>query len=158
MDQIGERTLLHYPDLNKQFLLETDAIANAMGAVLKQDDKIIGFYSKKFNETELNYSIVEKEILAILRALNHFKTIIFSSRITIKTDNKNLTFNQEQTSRIQRWKLQIEEFDYELEHIPGQKNTIADLLSRLFSIRETEDYEVIAWDKIRQVQESLNDK
>jgi hypothetical protein len=73
--------LLKHPDFSKEFILET-------GATLKQQDEIIGLFSKKFSKTELNYSIVEKEALGIIKALEHFKPIIFNSNILIRTDHK----------------------------------------------------------------------
>ncbi|KAG0435938.1 Transposon Tf2-6 polyprotein [Dictyocoela muelleri] len=101
-----------------------------MGSILIQDDKIVGYYSKKYNAQELNYTTIEKEFLAILKSLIHFKHLIFNTKTIIETDNKNLTFDGNLTKRVQRWKLLIEEFDYELKHIDGSKNSDADVLSR----------------------------
>jgi hypothetical protein len=60
LNKISEQTLLNYPEFNKPFILEKDASDIGIGAVLRQEHKIIGFYSYKLSKSELNYSIVEK--------------------------------------------------------------------------------------------------
>lgn len=69
-DLISESIELTYPDVNKQFTLETDASDFAVGAVLKQEFdgkmKIVGVASRKLNEHEVNYPTHEKELLAIV--------------------------------------------------------------------------------------------
>ncbi|KAG0419853.1 Retrovirus-related Pol polyprotein from transposon gypsy [Dictyocoela roeselum] len=89
-DEIKRQTLLYYPNVHDPFILETDASDRGMGAILKQNEKIVGIYSYKFNKSEENYSVVEKETFAIVKVLHHFKNIIFNSRVTVKTDNRDL--------------------------------------------------------------------
>lgn len=60
-EQINCRKILHYLDIHKEFTLETDASDKGVGAVLKQENKIIGFYSSKLSDCEKNYTVVEKE-------------------------------------------------------------------------------------------------
>lgn len=136
LSEIKQETLLKYPDLNKNFVIETDASDIAMGAVLFQENKIVGLYSSKYGKSEKNYTSMEKETLAIIKAVNHFKPIIFNAKIIIKTDNSNLIFLGDLTNRIQRWKLQLEEYDYSLEYKKGKENVLADTLSRLNLINE----------------------
>lgn len=120
-ETIEQKSKLKYPDFNKDFTLETDACEKAIGAVLKQGDKVICILSKKLNKTEMNYSIVEKEVLAVIKAFIHFKTIIFNSRVNACSDNMNVVNTSEITGRISRWKLLLEEYDYMLTHVPGEK-------------------------------------
>ncbi|KAG0420320.1 Retrovirus-related Pol polyprotein from transposon 17.6 [Dictyocoela roeselum] len=131
---IKEQPLLHYPDFNTPFQLNCDASDNGIGSILLQDNKLIGYYSKKYSPSEVNYTVIEKEVLAILKSLQHFKQIVFNTKIHIYTDNANLLFNGDISRRINRWKLIMEEFNYELHHISGTKNTHADFLSRAFLI------------------------
>ncbi|KAF5140605.1 hypothetical protein G9O61_00g014100 [Vairimorpha ceranae] len=58
-----------------------------IGAALVQVDRIIGYYSKEFTRPELNYTIVEKEYLAMLSSLIHFDSIIRGYYIEIRTDS-----------------------------------------------------------------------
>lgn len=103
--QIKKQTLLNYPDYEKPLKLEVDANEISCGAVLYQKDKVLGIYSAKFNNTESNYTIVEKETLAGVKGIEHFKPIIFNSKIIIYTDNANILAKKSLTKRINRWKL-----------------------------------------------------
>lgn len=100
----------------------------------------------------MNYTTVEKETLAIIKAIKHFKTIIFNSHITIKTDNANLIFNGELTRRIQRWKYQLEEYEYQLEHKKGKNNFLADSLSRISMIKELKHKKIVELEEISKHQ------
>eukprot|EP00477_Mikrocytos_mackini_P002447 GAHX01002736.1.p1 GENE.GAHX01002736.1~~GAHX01002736.1.p1 ORF type:complete len:1367 (-),score=220.68 GAHX01002736.1:80-4180(-) len=136
LNEIKEQTLLHFPDFANPFELTVDASNTGLGGVLYQDNKIIGFFSKKLTETEKNYSIVERETLAILRSIEHFKTIIFSNKIYVHSDNRNLLFAKDLSKRCERWKLQLEEYNLDINHIAGEKNEEADLMSRLMCLKE----------------------
>lgn len=61
-DEIKEQILHHYPDIKRPFTIETDASEHAMGAILKQDNHIVGIYSYKFNKSEENYTVVIRNI------------------------------------------------------------------------------------------------
>ncbi|KRH94574.1 putative pol polyprotein, partial [Pseudoloma neurophilia] len=74
---------------------------------------------------------LKKSFFAIYKALLHFRKTILCSKITIWTDNRNCTFDcKNPVNRINRWKYQLEEFDYKILHIEGNQNTGADHLSR----------------------------
>lgn len=121
-----------YPEPNKEFLLYTDSSAFACGSILMQPHGIIGIYSHKFTETQTNYNIMEKEFLSILLSLRYFKNLIGTSTVKVFTDNRNITTNTSiLSSRMQRWKILLSEFNYVINHIKGVDNNIADLVSRL---------------------------
>ncbi|PNF38366.1 hypothetical protein B7P43_G08976, partial [Cryptotermes secundus] len=129
--------LLQYPDFSKPFILTTDASGYAIGAILSQgklgQDKPIAYASRTLNEAELNYSTVEKELLAIVWACKHFRPYLLGRKFQIVTDHKGLTwiFNvKDPSSRLMRWKLLLEEYDYQIEYRAGQRNCNADSLSR----------------------------
>ncbi|KAG0439039.1 Retrovirus-related Pol polyprotein from transposon 17.6 [Dictyocoela muelleri] len=109
--------MLFYPNRNKPFILETDASDTGFGARLSQNDKTVGFYSKKISKSEINYTVMEKEIMSIIRSLEYFKYLIWNSKVIIKTDNKDLISKKDLSTRAQRWKLRLEEFDYEFKFI-----------------------------------------
>ncbi|KAG0420244.1 Transposon Tf2-9 polyprotein [Dictyocoela roeselum] len=134
VNQIKAKQILYHPDLKKPFTLQTDASERGIGGMLLQDGKLIGLFSKKHNKQECNYSVVEKEVLAIVKSITHFKPIIYNAPIIIKTDNKNITFDGDLSKRINRWKLILEEYDYKIVHIDGKNNNEADLLSRSFKV------------------------
>jgi ribonuclease HI len=104
---------------------------------LYQEDGVIGYFSKKLNDTEKNYSIVEKELYAIVKALLFLKDIIQGYHIEIHTDNKNCVLeNSKFTNRIERWKVMLNDFNFEIKSIKGEHNNIADALSRNCVINE----------------------
>ncbi|KAG0420508.1 Transposon Tf2-6 polyprotein [Dictyocoela roeselum] len=157
VNDIESKVKLTYPNPELDFTLETDASAQAMGAVLTQEGNPIGFYSHKFNDSEKNYNTIEKETLAILKALQHFKPLIVNNKVMIRTDNKNLIPEKNLTSRIQRWKLLLQEFNYEIKHIEGSNNVVADTLSRLNFIENNEEYFKFNWEDIKRHQKQDKD-
>ena len=130
--------LLQYPDFTKPFNLTTDASNFALGAILSQgpigSDKPIAYASRTLNEHEQNYSTIEKELLAIVWATKYFRPYIYGTKFKIITDHKPLTWLfslKEPNSKLIRWRLKLEEFDYELIYKKGKINTNADALSRV---------------------------
>lgn len=134
--------ILKFPSFEKQFIVRTDASDTAIAAVLLQehDDGIhpISYASKKLNETELRYSSTyEKEAKAIIWALDKFRDYLLGQKFILQTDNAALTFlynHPKQLGKIGRWILKLSEFDFEIQHINGTTNNIADALSRLYNL------------------------
>jgi len=132
--------VLILPDPDKPFVLATDASKFASGAVLMQRDTNgdwhpCGFYSQSFSGAERAYEIYDKELLGIIRGLEHWKHLLSGNGFqnVILTDHNNLTyFRQPQrlNPRQARWLLRLSEFDLLLKHTPGTQMTIPDLLSR----------------------------
>ena len=96
-NKIAEITFRSQPDLNKEFILITDASNNAMGAVLTQlDDKgcehMISCFSKKFVKAQMNYSTTDKELLAIEKGIEHFKHYLLGNHFILKTDHQALQY------------------------------------------------------------------
>ncbi|KAG0420634.1 Retrovirus-related Pol polyprotein from transposon 17.6 [Dictyocoela roeselum] len=134
VDIIKSQPILYFPDFNTPFSLYCDASDLGIGSVLKQNNKIIGYFSKKYNKCENNYTIIEKEVLAILKSLQHFKQIIINTKVNIYTDNANIISQGDLSKRVNRWKLILEEYNYELHYIRGENNSNADFLSRTLTI------------------------
>lgn len=131
---VSEDVMLHYPDFNKAFELTTDASDYALGAVLAQDGRPISFLSRTLSRAEENYATNEKEMLAIIDALQSLRCFLYGSKkIKIFTDHQPLTFalsNKNTNAKMKRWKAQLEEYNHELIYKPGSTNVVADLLSR----------------------------
>lgn len=126
--------ILAYPDFSKTFTLTTDASNYALGAVLSQNNRPICFGSRTLNEHEINYSTIEKELLAIVWATKYFRPYLFGRKFIIETDHKPLTWLfsiKEPNSKLVRWRLKLSEFDYEIKYKKGTKNSNADALSRI---------------------------
>jgi len=93
---IGSPKILSAPDLDKPFILTTDACSTGIGAELTQEDegrvKWIGFYSHRLKPSQRNYSATEQETFAIQMALRHFAPVIAGTEIIIRTDHKPTTY------------------------------------------------------------------
>ena len=132
--------VLQMPDPTQPFTVEADASKWATGAVLKQQDlngdwHPCGFISHAFTETERNYPIGDRELLAIIRALETWRHYLLGSPhpVVVHSDHKNLTYfrtPQKLNRRQARWSLILSQYDMQLLHIPGNKMTQADALSR----------------------------
>lgn len=118
--------ILTYPDFTRQFVVETDASDVGLGAVLSQDGRVIEYASRALNSAEKNYSATEKECLAVVWAMQErFDMYLEGFPIKIVTDHKPLTFLQqlkEPRGKLARWRMALDNFDYDIEHRSG-KNT-----------------------------------
>lgn len=130
--------ILQYPDFQKTFILTTDASNVAIGGILSQgrigQDKPIAYYSRTLNSAERNYSTVERELLAMVEATKHFRPYLYGRKFICITDHKPLAWLsslKEPNSRLMKWKLKLEEFDYEVQYKKGKENTNVDALSRI---------------------------
>jgi hypothetical protein len=136
-----EELVLLMPDQTKPFQIECNTSKYASGAVLTQLDTNgarhpCGFISKTFSPAERNYEIYDRELLAIIRALEEWRHYIQGSPHTtiILSDHKNLTYYRDARKlnrRQARWSLYLIEFDVQLIHTAGPKMVQSDTLSRL---------------------------
>ena len=136
--------VLAYPQLDRPFKLQTDASDYGIGAVLAQVDsqgqeRVISYASRTLDNREKNYSAMEKEALAVVFAINHFRVYLLGRQFHLVTDNRALTWlhSLEPKGRIARWVMDVQEFDFIVSHRPGKKNLNADALSRLVTDPDT---------------------
>lgn len=145
--------LLIYPDWEKgNFNLTTDASQFAIGAVLSQGtiptDQPIAYASRTLNKAEINYSVIQKELLAIIWAVKYFRPYLYGRKFNIITDHRPLTFLfglKDVSSQLMRWRLQLSEYDYTIIYRAGSENANADCLSRIHVLR-TDDLPNVEYD------------
>jgi RNase H-like domain found in reverse transcriptase/Reverse transcriptase (RNA-dependent DNA polymerase)/Integrase zinc binding domain/Chromo (CHRromatin Organisation MOdifier) domain len=134
---VSDAPCLAMPDPSREFIVHTDASGYATGAVLMQkfDEGLrpIAFLSKKMKAAERNYPVHEQELLAILTALRAWRHYLGGRRFTVLTDHQSLQYIEASamaTPRQMRWAAWLAEFDFAIRYAPGEKNVVADALSR----------------------------
>ncbi|XP_071728271.1 uncharacterized protein [Rutidosis leptorrhynchoides] len=127
------------PDWNKDFELMCDASDYALGEVLgqrvDQHFRPIYYASKTLNGAQLNYTTIEKELLAVVFAFDKFRSYLVLSKTTVYTDHSALKYlfqKQDAMHRLIRWVLLLKEFDIEIRDKKGAENVAADHLSGPF--------------------------
>ena len=140
-DALVTTPILQTPRWDLPFEIMCDASNNAVGAILGQrinGNLVVTYYaSKTLGGAQVNYSTTEKELLAIVFALEKFRSYVLGSKITVFSDHAALKFlltKKESKARLIRWILLLQEFDLEIKDRPGKENAAADHLSRLVAV------------------------
>ena len=134
---ICEITSLQLPDFEKQFTIMVDASDHSIGGALLQDNRPIAFYSRKLSPAERNYSTIDKEYLALFSCIKRFRPYLFGVHFIAYTDHKPLISflnHAMKSSRQQRWFLQLQEYNFDLNYIKGSNNVVSDFLSRVSAV------------------------
>ena len=130
--------VLRTPDWSKQFIMETNALGFALGAVImqKHEDGIypIAFHSQSLLTAEKNYNTHDKELAGVVFGFKCGQPFFLEAQhpIIVRTNHKNLQYFREPhkiNGRQARWLGFLQDFDYQLKYILGSSNTIVDLLS-----------------------------
>ena len=129
--------ILRLPDPEKTFVLRTDASDYGIGAVLMQEHEgkvfPICYASKKLSDTELNYSTIEKECLAVVWGIKRFHMYLYGVRFVLQTDHEPLKYMNSAkftNNRLMRWAMFLQSYNMKVEAIKGSDNVGADYLSR----------------------------
>jgi hypothetical protein len=129
--------VLAYPQPGERFIVDTDASNFGIGGVLSQiqdgQERVIAYYSKTLNMAERNYCVTRRELLAIVRTLEHFHKYLYRQEFHLRTDHSALTWllsfkNLE--GQTARWIKRLQEYSFTSEHSQCKKHNNADALSR----------------------------
>ena len=132
-------TIDHDNPGENQIFVTCDASDWRTGAVLSfgptwETARPVAYDSIQLKGAELNYPVHEKELLAIVRALKKWRFELLGTPFKVFTDHRTLTNFAEQrdlSRRQARWQELLAQYDFEIVYVPGEKNTVADALSRL---------------------------
>lgn len=129
--------VLASPDYSKPFIIHCDAADSGIGAALFQvEDGLehpVAYYSKTLNKCQRKWTTTEKELFAVVSAVEHFRGYVEGSKFKIITDHASLIWlcNLSNPSpKLARWLVKLGQYNYDIEHRKGALNVVADALSR----------------------------
>ena len=130
---------LALPDFSMPFIFTSDACDIGLGAWISQknnkDERPVAFWSKKLRGGELDYAAGEKELMAIVLGIEHFKQYLYGRHFTVRTDHRPLSWLRDHAKpscRLARWLIKVRQYDFDIRFISGVENVVADALSRFF--------------------------
>ncbi|XP_074301383.1 uncharacterized protein LOC141632768 [Silene latifolia] len=133
--------IIQAPDWSLPFEIMCDASDYTLGAVLGQKNErashVIHYASMTLNEAQWNYTTTEKELLAIVFALEKFRSYLLGTKVVVFSDHaalRHLMAKKESKPRLIRWILLLSEFDLEVKDKKGAENVVVDHLSRLVDV------------------------
>ena len=132
-----ENSILVTVDPLKTLTVETDASDVAISATLNQDGRPIAFFARTLSSSERNHSAIEKEAYAIVEAIKKWRHFLLNTHFNLVTDQESVSFifgpkhsGKVKNEKIQRWKIELSCFSYDVIYRPGPENVAADALSR----------------------------
>lgn len=149
--------ILANPDFTQKFTIQTDASDVGLGAVLTQGDgdteRVIAFMSQKLSSTQRKYPATERECLAVVLAIEKFRPYIEGVTFDVITDCASLLWLRnlkDPASRLARWAMRLQQYEFQLHHRKGKLNVVPDALSRAVELIEmrSEDKHDEGYDKI----------
>ena len=138
-EKLCSAPVLAYPVFSPScvFHLKTDACDVGLGAVLTQFhgdlERVVAYGSRKLNNAERNYSVPEREALAVVWGISHFRPYLYGQKFCIVTDHQPLTYlktMKDPKGRFARWLQELSAYDYDIVYKPGLAHRDADALSR----------------------------
>ena len=129
--------ILTFPKAGLPFIVDTDASNYGLGGVLSQvqdgQEKVVAYFSKTLSKAERNYCVTRKELLAMVKTLEHFHKYLYGQEFLLRTDHASLKWllqfkNPE--GQIARWLERLQQYHFTIEHRPGRQHNNADALSR----------------------------
>jgi hypothetical protein len=139
-----QQSVLKQPDFTKPFAVFTDASAYGVGAILSQEGgpntqnrtkyHPVAYYSASFTETEWNYDVYDRELLAIMKAITHWQPYLIWTKEPFKifTNHANLLHwksPRKLNQHTARWHRELQDYHFTLHHVPRKNHTAADALS-----------------------------
>jgi hypothetical protein len=125
--------ILKIADPSKDYVVCTDACKEGLGGVLIQEGSVICYESRKMKENEKNYATHDLELASVVHALRKWRHYLMGKKFELRTDHNGLKYLFDQATlnaRQIRWLEFLCEYDFDIRHIKGKDNKVADALSR----------------------------
>jgi transposase InsO family protein len=136
--------LLHVPDFSRPLYLRTDACDIGCGGVLFQldddgNERYIHFLSHRFTPAERRWNVTERECFGVKYCVAKLEEYLRHAPFKLEVDHANLKFMRtSHNAKVQRWFLYLLRFRFEIAHIRGVDNVVADALSRLHVVDDAD--------------------
>ena len=131
--------ILALPRPGLKYILDTDASDTGIGGVISQvqegRERVIAYASKKLDPQQQRYSVTRRELLAVITFMNQFRHYLLGQKFLLRTDHGSLRWILEfkdPRGQVARWLEVLAQYDFEIQHRPGQKHQNADGLSRKY--------------------------
>uniref|UniRef100_A0A7N2M5G4 Reverse transcriptase n=1 Tax=Quercus lobata TaxID=97700 RepID=A0A7N2M5G4_QUELO len=150
-EKLTNAPLLSLPNFSK---IECDASGIGIGAVLMQEGRPIAYFSEKLSGAALNYPTYDKELYALVRALETWQHYLWPKEFVIHTDHESLKHLKGQhklNKRHARWVEFIETFPYVIRYKQGKENVVTDALSRRYALLSTLDAKLLGFEHIKEL-------
>ena len=152
--RLTEAPVLILPDFTKTFEVECDASGIGIGGVLMQQGKPIAYFSEKLGGAQLNYSVYDKELYALVRALETWQHYLWPKEFVIHSDHEALKYLKGQAKlnrRHAKWVEFIETFPYIVKYKKGKDNVVADALSRRNVLLNQLEVKVLGLENLKEM-------
>jgi hypothetical protein len=146
--------LLVLPNFAKTFEIECDASGIGIVAVLMHEGRPVAYFSEKMSGAALNYPTYDKEMYALVRALENWQHYLWAKEFVIHTDHeslKHLKGHQRLNKRHAKWVEFIETFPYVIKFKQGKENAMADALSRRYALLSILDTKLLGFEYIKDL-------
>ncbi|KZV34979.1 peroxidase 64 [Dorcoceras hygrometricum] len=145
--------VLRLPNFEDEFVVECDASGRGIGAILSQGGHPIAFFSKALGERALSKSTYEKELMALVLAVRHWRPYLLGRKFLVLIDHralKELLHQKITTPDQQNWIAKLLGYEFQIKYKAGILNGGADALSRCgdtnlgsISVPQWQDFEEI---------------
>jgi len=139
-EQLCNPPILALPRREGRYIIDVDASYEQLGYALLQEqpageDHPVGYFSQGLEPAEQNYTATEIERLGVVWAITSLRPYIEGTRFSVRCDHKALKWILTTTActniRLNRWRIRLAEFDYDVDYKPVRQHAIADALSRM---------------------------
>uniref|UniRef100_A0A151UFQ3 Retrovirus-related Pol polyprotein from transposon 17.6 n=1 Tax=Cajanus cajan TaxID=3821 RepID=A0A151UFQ3_CAJCA len=154
--KLTQAPVLALPDFSKTFELECDASGLGIGAVLLQGGHPIAYFSEKLHGAALNYPTYDRELYALVRALQTWEHYLVTKEFVTHSDHESLKYLKSQhklNKRHAKWVECVEQFPYVIKYKKGSTNVVADSLSRRHVLLNILGSQILGFDDIKELYE-----
>ncbi|RVW91774.1 Transposon Ty3-I Gag-Pol polyprotein [Vitis vinifera] len=160
VDEEKVKAIKEWPTPKSITEIECDALGIGIGAVLMQEKRPTTYFSEKLNGATLNYPTYDKELYALVRALETWQHYLWPKEFVIHTDHESLKHLKGQgklNRRHAKWVEFIETFPYVIKYKQCKENIVADALSRRYALVSTLNAKLLGFEYVKELYANDND-